>query len=120
VVIVNVDANPAAVPLAGAKLAVAPEGRPDSESPIVGSPELAEPGTSDSVTAYVFVPVVRTCWLVGLAATAKSYTWTTVVAVFDTAPSESVTVTAYVESPRPGVSVIVFVVANGAPFFVHA
>jgi hypothetical protein len=38
----------------------------------VGSPELAEPGTSVSVTAYVFVPVVKICWLVGLPATVKS------------------------------------------------
>ena len=40
--------------------------------------------------------------------------------MFDTAPCESVTVTAYVESPSPGVSVMLCVVANGAPFFVHA
>jgi hypothetical protein len=71
-VIVNVEEKPPALPLAGLKLAVAPEGRPDRDSPIVGSPELGEPGTSVSVTAYVFVPVVKICWLVGLPATVKS------------------------------------------------
>jgi len=71
-VIVNVEEKPPALPLAGLKLAVAPDGRPDRDSPIVGSPELAEPGTSVSVTAYVFVPVVKICWLVGLPATVKS------------------------------------------------
>jgi hypothetical protein len=51
VVIVNVEVKPPAVPLGGLKLAVAPDGRPDSDSPIVGSPESGEPGTSASVIA---------------------------------------------------------------------
>jgi hypothetical protein len=71
VVIVNVEVKPPAVPLAGLKLAVAPDGSPDRDSPIVGSPESGDPATSASVMAYVFVPVVRTCWLVGLPATVK-------------------------------------------------
>jgi hypothetical protein len=72
VVIVNVEVKPPALPLDGLKLAVAPDGKPDRESPMVGSPDVTEPGTSVSVTAYVFVPVVRICWLVGLPATVKS------------------------------------------------
>ena len=70
--IANVEVKPPALPLGGLKLAVAPDGRPDSDSPIVGSPESGEPTTSASVTAYVFVPDVRICWLVGLPATVKS------------------------------------------------
>src|SRR5262245_60162067 len=51
VVIVAVDVNPPAPPLAGLKLAVAPDGSPDSDSPIVGSPVVGEPVTNASVTA---------------------------------------------------------------------
>jgi hypothetical protein len=71
-VIVKVDEKPPALPLAGAKLAVAPAGKPERDSPIVGSPEIAEPETRLSVTPYVFVPLVKICWLVGLPATVKS------------------------------------------------
>jgi hypothetical protein len=71
-VIVNVDENPPALPLGGLNPGLAPDGRPDNESPMVGSPELDEPETNASVTPYVFVPVVRICWLDGVPATVKS------------------------------------------------
>src|SRR5262249_5010862 len=72
VVIVSVEVKPPAVPLAGLKLADAPDGSPDTESPIVGSPESGEPATRASVTLYVFDPVVRIWRLLGLPATVKS------------------------------------------------
>ena len=44
-VIVNVEEKPPALPLAGLKVGDAPGGRPDSDSPIAGSPDVDEPGT---------------------------------------------------------------------------
>src|SRR5579864_8667210 len=72
VVMVSVDEKPAAFPLAGLKLAVAPAGRPEADREMVGRPEVADPETSDSVIAYVLEPVVNTWRLDGLPATLKS------------------------------------------------
>jgi len=48
---VKVEVKPPAFPLAGLKLELAPDGRPDRESAIVGRPDVTDPTTSDSVIA---------------------------------------------------------------------
>ena len=48
---VSVELNPAALPVAGLKLGVAPAGRPDTDRAIGGRPTLEDPLTSDSVMA---------------------------------------------------------------------
>jgi hypothetical protein len=69
VVIVKVEEKPPAFPLAGLKVGDAPGGKPDSDNPMVGNPDVDEPGTKVSVTPYAFVPVVRVSRLVGLPST---------------------------------------------------
>jgi len=48
---VKVELKPPALPLAGLKLEVAPDGKPLKESAMVGRPDVTDPATRDSVIA---------------------------------------------------------------------